>query len=84
MVPLHPGVKLGSPCKSEMGTALDIKTTGENNVSYSVEREYPNSSRRHSSYRRSRKHKLVVRESNAIWGFSINSVNTYRVRERAY
>ena len=27
-VPLHPEVKLGSPYETEMGTALDVKTTG--------------------------------------------------------
>ena len=38
-VPLHPGVKLGSPFKSELGTALDVKTIGENDVSHSTERD---------------------------------------------
>ena len=47
-VPLHPGVKLGSPYKTEMGTALDVKTTGENDVSHSSERDYPNPNRRRS------------------------------------
>ena len=40
-VPLHPGVKLGSPYKSEMGTALDVKTIGENDVSHSAECDLP-------------------------------------------
>ena len=40
-VPFHPGVKLGSPYKSDMGTALDVKTTGENDVSHSAECDLP-------------------------------------------
>ena len=40
-VPLHPGVKLGSSYQTEMGTALDVKTIGENDVSHSAERDLP-------------------------------------------
>ena len=54
MVPLHPGVELGSPYETEMGTALDVKTTGESDVIQSSERDYPNPNRRLSLYRQSR------------------------------
>ena len=71
-VPLHPGVRLGSPYKSEMVTALDVKTTGENDVSHPAEHDYPNPNRERSLYRRSRKRKFVcqLQERVILHGFT--------------